>query len=256
MGEDKARFGDEVAALRYGLDLGIDLIDTAEMYGEGAAEEVVGEAVRGRRGETFIVSKVYPHNAGLKSAVAACERSLKRLGTDYIDLYLLHWRGNIPLSETVDVFETLAKDGKIRSWGVSNFDTPDMEELLSLPNGGQVQTNQVLYNLKNREAEWSLFPFCDQRLVPVMAYCPLGQGDLSQDETLREIASHYQVTAAQVALAWLLEKENVISIPKAVKQSHIRENLEALQLVLSDGDCAKLDRRFPMPQKPVELATV
>lgn len=256
MGEDKARFSDEVAAIRYGLELGMNLIDTAEMYGEGGAEEVVGEAIKSCRSDVYLVSKVYPHNAGRKNAIAACERSLKRLGTDCLDLYLLHWRGNVPLAETVDVFETLVRDGKIRAWGVSNFDTSDMEELLSLPNGKNVQTNQVLYNLKDREAEWSLMPFCDKCSIPLMAYCPLGQGDLSKHETLSEIASRYRATAAQIALAWLLKMENVVSIPKAIQHAHILQNLQALDITLHEDDMALLEKTFPAPKKQVVLGTV
>lgn len=256
MGENPAWFEDEVRALRIGLDLGLTLIDTAEMYGEGGAEEVVAQAIQNRRDEVFIVSKVYPHNAGGEDLTQACERSLKRLKTDRIDLYLLHWRGGIPLSETVEGFESLKRHGKIRHWGVSNFDTPDMEELFGFPQGGRAQTNQVLYNLRQREMEWSLQPWCHQRGIPLMAYCPLGQGELSSDRTLKTLAERHQATPAQIALAWLLMREDVIAIPKAVQASHIRENVQALELRLTSDDLAELDRAFPPPRTATSLETV
>lgn len=256
MGEDKSYFKDEVKAIRHGLELGINLIDTAEMYGEGGAEEVVGEALQGKRQEAFIVSKVYPYNASRQGAVKACENSLKRLKTDVIDLYLLHWRGSIPLNETVEAFESLVEDGKIRYWGISNFDTSDMEELFGLPVGQQAQTNQVLYNLQNREVEWSLYPWCQKRHIPLMAYCPLGQGDLVKNKTLKAIAGRHNATAAQIALAWLLTKEDVISIPKAVRLEHIKENQQALNIKLTQEDLQFLEQKFPAPKKSVALAMV
>jgi diketogulonate reductase-like aldo/keto reductase len=256
MGEDRRRFQDEVAALRLGMDLGMTLIDTAEMYGEGGAEEVVAEAVSGRRDEIFIVSKVYPHNASRQGAIAACERSLKRLRTERIDLYLLHWRGTFPLTETVEAFEKLAADGKIRYWGVSNFDTRDMRELVDLPSGRNVATNQVLYNLSRRGIEWELLPWCKEHRIPLMAYSPIEQGALLRDSTLKTLAERHEATPAQVALAWLLRRENVITIPKAVHPEHIRDNVAALDLRLSKADLAALDGAFSPPRGPVALETI
>jgi diketogulonate reductase-like aldo/keto reductase len=256
MGVDKRRAQEEVRAIRTGLDLGMNLIDTAEMYGEGGAEEMLGEALNGRRDEVFLISKVYPHNAGRKAAIQACERSLKRLKMETIDLYLLHWRGTVPLHETVEAFESLVKAGKIRYWGVSNFDTSDMEELFSLPGGNEVQTNQVLYNLQQREMEWSLYPLCQKRRIPIMAYCPLGQGALAKNKVLQSIAKQHQATAAQIALAWLLRKEDIISIPKAVKLEHLQQNAQALEIQLSKEDILLLEQTFPGPKKPVTLEII
>ena len=248
MGERGSSAGDEAAALRLGLDLGLSLIDTAEMYGDGGAEEVVGQAVKGRRDEVFIVSKVYPHNAGRKKMAAACERSLKRLGTDRIDLYLLHWRENVPLLETVEGFDALRQAGKIRRWGVSNFDVADMEELWRLPGGTACAANQVLYNLMRRGIETGLAPWCRELHVPIMAYSPIEQGKLLAKPALKEIAATHNATPAQVALAWLLRHDGVIVIPKAFHQNHVRENCGALDLELTAGDIAALDRDFPRPR--------
>ncbi len=253
MGEDRARRKDEIAALRLGLDLGMSLIDTAEMYGEGAAEELIAEAVAGRRAEVFLVSKVYPHNASRKGVVSACERSLRRLKTDVLDLYLLHWRGNIPLAETVEGFQRLQRAGKIRAWGVSNFDTSDMEELIALPGGDAVATNQVLYNLSRRGIEWDLLPWCRGRQLPVMAYSPVEQGRLLGHAALNRVAARHGATAAQAALAWLLRQEGLCVIPKAGSPAHVRENQGALPLRLGDADLQELDRAFPPPRGPVPL---
>jgi diketogulonate reductase-like aldo/keto reductase len=255
MGEARTRGPDMVAALRLGLDLGMTLIDTAEMYGEGGAEEVVGKAIAGRRDGVFVVSKVYPHNATRQSAVAACERSLKRLGTDRLDLYLLHWRGDVPLAETLDAFVTLRRAGKIRNYGVSNFGIADMAELWSLPGGAETATNQVLYNLTRRSIEWDLLPWCRERGVPVMAYSPIEQGRLLRRRGLSELARRRGVTPARLALAWLLARQPVIVIPKAGRPEHVRENRAALDLELTPAELAELDRAFPPPDraKPLEM---
>jgi diketogulonate reductase-like aldo/keto reductase len=255
MGEARTSGPDMVAALRLGLDLGMTLIDTAEMYGEGGAEEVVGKAVAGRRDGVFLVSKVYPHNATRRGAVAACERSLKRLGTDRLDLYLLHWRGEVPLAETLDAFAALRRAGKIRHYGVSNFATDDMAELWSLPGGADTAANQVLYNLTRRGIEWDLLPWCRERRVPVMAYSPIEQGRLLRKRALSELARRRGVTPAQLALAWLLAREPVIVIPKAGRPEHVRENRAALDLELAPAELAELDRAFPPPQRarPLEM---
>lgn len=249
MGEDQARFDAEVAALKLGLDLGITLIDTAEMYGSGGSERVVAEAVRGRREGTFIVSKVLPTNASRAGTIAACERSLKNLGTDRIDLYLLHWPGGVPVAETVEAFERLKRDGKIRHWGVSNFDVDEMEELAALPAGKNCQTNQVLYNLSRRGPEYDLAPWCRARGMPIMAYSPVEQGRLARNARLEAVATRHGATAAQLALAWAMAQPGVIAIPKAVKPEHVRQNAAALEMKLSPDDLAELDRAFPPPDK-------
>jgi diketogulonate reductase-like aldo/keto reductase len=254
MGDDRRRRGDELAALRLGLDLGMTLIDTAEMYGDGAAEELVGEAIAGRRDEAFLVSKVLPSNASRRGTVAACERSLRHLGTDRIDLYLLHWRSGTPLEETVEAFETLIRDGKIRHWGVSNFDVGDMEELFALSGGREARTNQVLYNLSRRGIEFDLLPWCRERALPVMAYSPIEQGRLIDRRGLGEVAARHGATPAQVALAWLLRQEGIIAIPKAGTEEHVRENRAALDLALTPEDLAELDRSFPPPGGKQPLA--
>lgn len=253
MGENRAKRRDEIAALRLGLDLGMTLIDTAEMYGEGSAEELVGEVIAGRRADVFLISKVYPHNATRKGAVAACERSLRRLKTDYLDLYLLHWRGNVPLAETLQGFQDLQKAGKIRAYGVSNLDRSAMEELVALPGGDAVATDQVLYNLSRRGIEWDLLPWCRRQGLPVMAYSPVEQGRLLGRSELSAVAAHHGVTAPQVALAWLLRQEGMVVIPKAGDPGHVRENRGALDLQLSDRDLRELDRAFPPPHSPVPL---
>ncbi|QDC01894.1 aldo/keto reductase [Mesorhizobium sp. 8] len=255
MGEDKSRFSDEVAALRLGLDLGVTLIDTAEMYGSGGSERVVGEAVAGRRDAVFIVSKVLPSNASRRGTVAACERSLKNLSTDRIDLYLLHWMGSVPLSETVEALEALKRDGKIRHWGVSNLDADEMEDLAGLPAGNRCQTDQVLYNLSRRGPEFDLLPWCRQRSMPVMAYSPVEQGRLARNARLDAVAARHGASAAQVALAWVLAQDGIIAIPKAVQPEHVRQNVAALDIALSADDLADLDRAFPPPgrKSPLEM---
>ncbi|RTL96186.1 MAG: aldo/keto reductase [Hyphomicrobiales bacterium] len=249
MGEDRRRRADEVAALKLGLDLGITLIDTAEMYASGGAEEVVAEAIAGRRDETFLVSKVLPSNASRAGVKRACENSLKRLATDRIDLYLLHWPGSVPLVETVEAFEALKAEGKIRHWGVSNFDTDEMEELVGLPAGGNVQTNQVLYNLSRRGPEFDLAPWMNARGIPLMAYSPVEQGALARNARLEAVAARHNATAAQIALAWAMARPGVIAIPKAGRQEHVRQNAAALDIELTAGDFADLDRAFPPPTR-------
>ena len=253
MGEVRARRKAEVAALRLGLDLGMTLLDTAEMYGDGGAEKVIGEAIAGRRDEVFLVSKVYPRNASKRGTADACERSLSRLGTDHIDLYLLHWRGAVPLAETFAAFVALHEAGKIRAYGVSNFDCDDMADAIAVP-PATVATNQVLYNLRHRGIEHDLLPWCRERGIPLMAYSPVEQGELLGHSSLRAIATRHDATPAQVALAWLLRNDDVIVIPKASELSHVRENHAAADLVLDADDVAALDAAFPPPQEKVALA--
>jgi diketogulonate reductase-like aldo/keto reductase len=261
MGEDPAARQAEVAALRLGIELGMTLIDTAEMYGEGGAEEVVGEAIAGRRDEVFLVSKVYPHHADRRGVQEACERSLRRLGTDRIDLYLLHWRGNVPLAETLDAFARLREQGKVGDFGVSNFDIDDMQEAAALPAGDLVAADQVLYNLVQRGVEWELLPWCRERRIPLMAYSPLEsnppeQAGLLGKPELAAVARRHGATPAQVALAWLLRQEGVVVIPKAVRPRHVRENRAALELAqaLQPEDLAELDAGFPAPRRRRPLA--
>ncbi|MSP88488.1 MAG: aldo/keto reductase [Alphaproteobacteria bacterium] len=248
MGENRGRRAEEVAALRLGLDLGVTLIDTAEMYGEGAAEEILAEAIAGARDRVFIVSKVYPHNAGKRAAIEACERSLKRLRTDRIDVYLLHWPGSAPVAETLEAFEQLRRDGKIRDHGVSNLDTSDMEEWRAAPGGERVATNQILYNLSRRGPEHELIPWCRRHKIPVMAYSPVDQGRILKNAALKRVADRLGATPAQVALAWLLGRDGIVVIPKAVKPDHVREDVAALDLKLGAGDLAELDKAFPPPK--------
>ncbi len=255
MGEDRARRSAEIAALRLGIDLGMTLIDTAEMYGEGAAEELVAEAVAGRRDSVFLVSKVYPHNATRQGAVAACERTLRRLRTDYLDLYLLHWPGGVPLTETLEAFMALRQAGKVRAYGVSNFDAAGMNEIAALPGGDAVATDQVLYNLSRRGVEWDLLPWCRARDLPVMAYSPVEQGRLLARPALRAIAArHGTATPAQVALAWLLRQPGIVVLPKAGQCDHVRENHGATALQLTEQDRKELDGAFPPPRGPSPLA--
>jgi diketogulonate reductase-like aldo/keto reductase len=254
MGERPSERKNEVQALRAGLDLGMSLIDMAEMYGDGGAEEVVAEAIAGRRAEVFLVTKVYPHNASQTGAIAACERSLKRLKTDRLDLYLLHWRGSIPIAETVEAFERLKKHGKIRFWGVSNFDRSDMTELLTLSSGSACAANQVLYHLGQRGIEADLLPECRQRRIPVMAYSPLGQGTILRKTVLEQVARKHGTAPAAVALAWVLRQDGIIAIPKSANVARTRQNAEAADLQLGADDVASLDKAFPPPRGPKPLA--
>jgi diketogulonate reductase-like aldo/keto reductase len=256
MGEDRRRGAGEGAALTLGIELGMTLIDTAEMYGSGAAEEIVGEAAGGQRDALFIVSKVLPYNASQKGVVEACERSLRRLKTDRIDLYLLHWRGSVPLAETLAGFMRLQRDGKIRHHGVSNFDLDDMREWVALAGGEGVAANQILYNLSSRGPEWGLTPWCRERRIAIMAYTPLGQGRMLQHKMLAEIAARHGATTAQVALAWLLGHDGTMVIPKATRPEHVRENRGALDVRLTADDLAALDRAFPPPKGRTALGMI
>jgi diketogulonate reductase-like aldo/keto reductase len=253
IGETRTRRAEEIATLRAGLGLGLKLIDTAEMYGDGASEELIGEAIAGRRAEAFLVSKVYPHNASRARAVAACERSLARLKTDYLDLYLLHWRGRFPLVETIEAFERLRGAGKIRHWGVSNFDLADMAELIAATGGQGVATNQVLYNLARRGIEWDLLPWAQARGLPMMAYSPIEQADLLAKRELAELAFAHAWTPAQLAIAWVLDRDGVIAIPKTSSRAHLRENAGALDVTLSPEARHALDILFPAPRGPSSL---
>jgi diketogulonate reductase-like aldo/keto reductase len=253
MADDPRQRAEEIATLRLGIERGLTLIDTAEMYGEGRAEELIAEAIDGRRDQVFLVSKVYPHNASRQGAIAACERSLRRLKTDRIDLYLLHWRGDIPLAETMAAFLALQQAGKVRHYGVSNFDRSDMEELQAVNGGAGVATNQLLYNLERRGIEWDLLPWCRERRIPIMAYSPVGQGKLLRHRRLGEFARAHGTTAAQAALAWLLAKDDVIVIPKTGRRGRLEENLGALDHTLTADQLTELDRLFPPPDGPRAL---
>jgi diketogulonate reductase-like aldo/keto reductase len=256
MGERASARAREVGALRAGLDLGVRLIDTAEMYGDGRAEAIVGDAIAGRRDEVFIVSKCYPHHAGRKSMPAACEASLKRLRIDRLDCYLLHWRGRTPLAETVEAFEALVSQGRIASWGVSNFDVDDMEALLRVPGGERCVTNQVMYNLARREPEWRLLEALRARGMTLMAYSPLDEGSLVRNRALVAIARTLGVTAAQLALAFVLDRDGVVAIPKASDPDHLQQNVDAQAIVLDDATRAQLDAAFPPPGGPARIAIV
>jgi diketogulonate reductase-like aldo/keto reductase len=256
MGENRAVRGDEVRALKLGLDLGVTLLDTAEMYGEGVAEEITGEAIAGRRDGIYLVSKVYPHNASAAGTIAACERSLKRLATDRLDLYLLHWRGSVPLAETVGAFERLVRDGKIRAWGVSNFDVDDMAELAGVPQGKNCISNQVLYHLGSRGIEWRLLADAQTSNTMIMAYSPLGQGSILKKPALAAVAGKYNVAPAAVAIAWVLRQPGVIAIPKATNPDHVRANLAGADLMLDANDLAALDAAFPAPKRGTPLESL
>jgi diketogulonate reductase-like aldo/keto reductase len=256
MGEDPKRRAYEIAALQLGIKYGMTVIDTAEMYGDGAAEELISEAIEGRRKEVFLVDKVLPHHATRIGTIDACERSLVRLGTDYIDLYLLHWRGSVPLEETLAGLADLKRLGKIRNWGVSYFVTADMEELVSLPGGSEVATNQVLYNLTRRGIEYDLLPWCEQHNIPVMAYSPIEQGRLLTDPVLMGIGALHNATPGQVALAWVLRRDLIIAIPKAGTPEHVKEDFEALNVDLTENDLAELDRAYPPPTSKVPLEMI
>jgi diketogulonate reductase-like aldo/keto reductase len=251
--ESPAGRAEEVASIRLGIDLGMTVIDTAEMYGDGAAETLVGEAIAGRRSEVFLVDKVLPQHATRVGTVRACEASLGRLGVDYIDLYLLHWRGRIPLVETIEGFAQLKLDGMVRHWGVSNFDMDDMIELLGVPGGDEVQANQILYNLTRRGPEYALLPWLAQHGIPTMAYSPIEQGRLLDHPALQSIAQRHNATPAQVALAWALGHNGVNAIPRAGTPSHVRQNAAALDIELTREDLHTLDRAFPPPTRPRPL---
>jgi len=255
MGERQDQRSAEIRALCQGIELGMNLIDTAEMYADGEAEKIVGEALVGQRDSVFVVSKVYPHNASRKGIPAACERSLGRLKTDYIDLYLLHWPGSYPLEETVEAFERLREEGKIGRWGVSNFDVADLLEL----NNPNCATNQVLYNPEDRGIEFDLLPWAEAQNLPIMAYCPIGQGqagNLLHHPALHEVAARHNATPAQISLAWVLRRNNMIAIPKAVNPDHVKLNAAAAEMTLTADDLAVLDRAWPIPTRKLPLAMV
>jgi diketogulonate reductase-like aldo/keto reductase len=256
MAERGDRRRDEIAALRTGLDLGMTLIDTAEMYADGKAEELVAEAIAGRRDEVFLVTKVLPSHATRRGTVAACERSLRRLRTDRIDLYLLHWREEVPLHETVEAFMALVDAAKIRYWGVSNFDISDMKELVDLPGGTAVATDQVLYNLRRRGIEYELLRWCRRRRILIMAYSPIEEGRLLRNRALKAVAARRGLTPAHVALAWVLRQSGVVAIPKAGTPEHVRENRAAVDVRLTKSDLQDLDRAFPPPTEPVPLEVI
>jgi diketogulonate reductase-like aldo/keto reductase len=256
LAEGKHPREEEMLALRTGLDLGMTLIDTAEMYADGGAEELVGEAIAGRREEVFLVSKVLPQNATRSGTITACERSLRRLRTDRIELYLLHWRESVSLQETVEAFQELVQAGKIRHWGVSNFDVSDIQELVALPFGSDVSTDQVLYNLTRRGIEYDLLPWCSKHNIPIMAYSPIEQGRMLRHPALVRIANRHDATPAQVALRWVLRLEKIIAIPGSGSAQHTRENRAALDISLTDRDFKELDRAFPPPDGPRPLETL
>ncbi|MGN6141254.1 MAG: aldo/keto reductase [Ralstonia sp.] len=253
IGDDRATRAEEIATLRLGLDLGLRLIDTAEMYGEGLSESLIGEAIAGRRDEVFLVSKVYPHNASRRGIAAACERSLRRLGTDRLDLYLLHWRGDVPFEETLEGLQALRREGKIRQYGVSNLDLSDLEEWWDTPGGDQTAVNQLLYNLSRRGIEWDVLPWLRDRRVPVMAYSPIEQARLVRHPKLVRFAQESGMTPAQVALAWLLANDDIIAIPKTGHRDRLRENIGALSHTLTAEQLATLDSLFPPPKGPRAL---
>ncbi|MCE6073705.1 aldo/keto reductase [Agrobacterium vitis] len=255
MGEASDAATDEIAAVNHALDLGMTVIDTAEIYADGGSEHIIGQALKSRRDEAYLVSKVAPWNASRDGTISACEASLKRLDTDCLDLYLLHWRGEHPLTDTVDAFETLKRQGKIKAWGVSNFDVDDMEELFAVENGANCQANQILYNLSRRGVEYDLLPWCQERGLAIMAYSPIEQGRLLRHPELIHVAKANQATPAQVALAFLLERDNVLPIPKTTATTRIEENRGSVDLELTEDDLARLDAAFPPPQRkqPLEM---
>jgi diketogulonate reductase-like aldo/keto reductase len=258
MGEQRTRHATELKALRVGLDLGLTLIDTAEMYGGGGSEALVAEAIAGRREQVYVVSKVLPSNASRRGTIAACERSLKRLSTDYLDLYLLHWQGAIPFAETLEAFTKLRDRGSIRHFGVSNFDREELAAARALDGGSDLATNQVLYNLEHRGIEWDLLPWCRERGMPVIAYSPLGSDStrLRAHPVLRKVAAQLGATPARVALAWLLRAPDIIVIPKAASEEHVRDNHAALTLELGAAELAELERSFPPPRGATPLAMI
>jgi diketogulonate reductase-like aldo/keto reductase len=260
IGESRARRSAELASLKLGLELGLALLDTAEMYGNGGSEELIADAIAGRRERVYLVSKVLPRNATRRGTIAACERSLKRLGTDYLDMYLLHWRESIPLDETLEAFVALQQRGSIRPYGVSNFDRSDLTEAQALPGGDGIATNQVLYNVGQRGVEWDVLPWCRERGIPLMAYSPLGSESgrkrLLNDRALRAVAERHSATPARVALAWLLRHPDVVVIPKAASEAHVRDNHAALELRLTAADLAEIDRAFPPPRRAAPLPMI
>jgi diketogulonate reductase-like aldo/keto reductase len=255
LGEQPARHDTELAALRTGIEIGLTLIDTAEMYGDGAAEELVGQAVAGRRDDIYLISKVLPHHATRQGTVQACRASLRRLGTDHLDMYLLHWQGRVPLAETVQGFEELVQAGLIGCWGVSNFDAPDLDRLVSVPGGDQVQTDQVLYNLGRRGPEYDLIPRCRQAGMPLMAYSPVDHGRLLEHSAVRDMATVKGVTPAQLAIAWVLRIPDVSVVAKASTRAHVTENRAAMEISFSQAELEQLEAMFPPPssKEPLDM---
>lgn len=253
MGDSDSKKAEEIRALQTGIDLGLSVIDTAEMYGNGRSELLVGQAIAGRRDQVFLVSKVLPSNASRQGTKAACERSLQRLKTDALDLYLLHWQGRYPFKETVEGMRDLMAEGKIKNWGVSNMDVAEMEEFFSFPHGKSCATNQILYNLSRRGIEYDLLPWSEQHKMPVMAYSPVEQGRILPHRVLAETAERHGATPAQAALAWVLRKPGILAIPKAGTEAHVRENAKALSLTLTTEDLAALDSAFPAPKRKTPL---
>ena len=258
IGDDRGSRAAEQGALRTGLELGMNLIDTAEMYGNGRSEQLVADVIAGKREQVYLVSKVLPENATRDGAVAACEQSLKRLKTDYLDLYLLHWRGSVPFEETLEAFTALRERGSIRHYGVSNFDVADLEEAQTLPGGSDIATNQVLFNLEQRGVEWGLLPWCRKQAIPLMAYSPLGSDSrrLRTHPVLKAMAARLGASSSRIALAWLLRQPDVVVIPKASSEAHVRDNHAALTFEISADDLEKLDRSFPPPKRPTPLAMI
>ncbi len=253
LGETPHRRAEEIAAIREGVSLGLSVIDTAEMYGEGETESFLGEALAGLRDRVFLVSKVYPQNSGRRRLAQACEQSLRRLNTDRLDLYLLHWRGNVPLGETAEAMQALQQAGKIRHWGVSNLDTDDMRALEGA-GGTACAVNQILYNLTRRGPEYDLLPWMEDRKMPLMAYSPIEQGRLPVKTALEAVAERHQADPLQIALAWVLRRSDAIVIPKAARLDHLRRNHQAADITLSEADLAALDAAFPPPARKVPLA--
>ena len=262
LGEDKSKEQDEIKSIKIGIENNMTLIDTAEMYGEGLAEELVGKAIKGYdREKLFLVSKVYPHNAGRRNIFRSCENTLKRMGVEYLDLYLLHWRGAVPLSETVECMEELVKKGKIKRWGVSNFDIDDMKELMTVKDGDKCVVNQVLYHLGSRGIEYSLYPWMQEHNIPVMAYCPMAQGaslkhELMTNKELIQIAEKYDLSIPELLLAFVLQKDNIIAIPRTSNPQHALRNAKVADVKIDEGDLEIMDREFPAPDRKVYLDIV
>ena len=262
LGEDKSKEQDEIKSIKIGIENNMTLIDTAEMYGEGLAEELVGKAIKGYdREKLFLVSKVYPHNAGRRNIFRSCENTLKRMGVEYLDLYLLHWRGAVPLSETVECMEELVKKGKIKRWGVSNFDIDDMKELMTVKDGDKCVVNQVLYHLGSRGIEYSLYPLMKEHNIPVMAYCPMAQGaslkhELMTNKELIKIAEKYDLSIPELLLAFVLQKDNIIAIPRTSNPQHALRNAKVADVRIDEGDLEIMDREFPAPDRKVYLDIV